>query len=73
MVRHYALQAGLLSELMNIGAHAMRATAATNALEHAADIAKVQEMLGHQNISTTKLYDRRSSNPEDSPVFKIKF
>ncbi len=73
MVRHYALQAGLLSEIMNIGAHAMRATAATNALEHAADIAKVQEMLGHQNISTTKLYDRRSSNPEESPVFKIEF
>ena len=73
MVRKYATQAGLVSEISNIGAHAMRATAATNALEHAADIAKVQEMLGHSNISTTKLYDRRSSNPEDSAVFKIEF
>jgi len=73
MVRSYALKANLLSEILNIGAHAMRATAATNALEHAADITKVQEMLGHSNIATTKLYDRRSSNPEDSAVFKIEF
>ena len=41
-----------------IGVHSLRATAATNSLEHEADIAKVQEMLGHANISTTKLYER---------------
>ena len=73
IVRFYALKAGILSEILNIGAHAMRATAATNALEHAADITKVQELLGHSNISTTKLYDRRSSKPEESAVFKIEF
>jgi len=43
IVKHYAAQTGLLSEIPNIGAHAMRATA-TNALEHAADITKVQEL-----------------------------
>src|ERR1035438_569356 len=47
--------------------HALRATAATNALSHEADIAKVQEWLGHANVSTTPLYDRRKSKPEDSP------
>ena len=73
IVRFYALKAGILAEILNIGAHAMRATAATNALEHAADITKVQELLGHSNISTTKLYDRRSSKPEESAVFKIEF
>lgn len=33
----------------------LRATAATNALDHSADIAKVQEWLGHANISTTRI------------------
>ena len=36
-----------------IGAHALRTTAATNALDHQADIAKVQEWLSHSNIVTT--------------------
>jgi site-specific recombinase XerD len=31
--------------------------AATNALAHEADIAKVQEWLGHSDISTTKMAD----------------
>lgn len=53
--------------------HALRATAATNALEHAADIAFVQKWLGHANISTTRLYDRRRSRPEDSPTFKVSY
>ncbi len=38
---------------LKIGAHALRAAAATNALDHQADIAKVQEWLGHANIATT--------------------
>jgi site-specific recombinase XerD len=54
-----------------IGAHALRATAATNALDHDADIAKVQEWLGHANIATTRIYDHRKTRPEDSPTFKI--
>jgi integrase/recombinase XerD len=51
----------------------LRATAATSALEHNADIAKVQEWLGHANISTTRVYDRRGSKPEDSPTFKVAY
>jgi hypothetical protein len=47
-------------------AHALRATAATNALDHQADIAKVQEWLGHANISTTRIYDHRRTRPEDA-------
>jgi hypothetical protein len=34
-----------------------------------ADIVKVQEWLGHTNIATTKLYDRRGYNPEKSASF----
>jgi integrase/recombinase XerD len=56
-----------------IGAHALRATAATNALDHQADIAKVQEWLGHANIATTRMYDHRKTRPEDSPTFKVAY
>ena len=68
LVRRYALGLGL-----KIGAHALRATAATNALDHDADITKVQEWLGHANIATTRIYDRRRSKPEDSPTFKVSY
>ena len=53
--------------------HSLRATAATNALSNEADIAKVQEWLGHANVSTTRLYDRRKTRPEDSPTFHVKY
>lgn len=36
-------------------------------------IAKVQEWLGHANGSTTRLYDRRKSKPEDSPTLHVKY
>jgi integrase/recombinase XerD len=66
LVRFYSAALGF-----EIGAHALRATAATNALDHEADIAKVQEWLGHANIATTRIYDRRRTRPEDSPTFKV--
>jgi site-specific recombinase XerD len=56
-----------------IGAHALRATAATNALDHQADIAKVQEWLGHVNIATTRIYDHCKIRSEDSPTFKVSY
>jgi len=40
-----------------------------NELENNADIAKVQEWLGHANILTTRIYDYRKMWPEDSPNF----
>ncbi len=57
----------------SIGVHSLRATAATNALDHQADIAKVQEWLGHANIATTRIYDHRKTRPEDSPTFKVSY
>lgn len=68
LVRTYSGQLGF-----EIGAHALRATAATNALDHQADIAKVQEWLGHANIATTRIYDHRRTRPEDSPTFKVSY
>jgi integrase/recombinase XerD len=65
---------GYLSALgFGIVAHALRATAATDALDHQADIAKVQEWLGHANIARTRIYDQRETRPEDSPTFKVAY
>ena len=71
LVRHYSMQLGLAANAICV--HGLRATAATNALDHQADIAKVQEWLGHANIATTRLYDRRITRPEDSPTFKVNY
>lgn len=68
IVRAYSAALGF-----EIGAHALRATAATNALDNQADIAKVQEWLGHANIATTRIYDHRKTRPEDSPTFKVNY
>jgi integrase/recombinase XerD len=67
LVRAYSALLGF-----EIGAHALRATAATNALDHQS-AAKVQEWLGHANIATTRIYDHRRTRPEDSPTFKVSY
>jgi integrase/recombinase XerD len=73
IVRKYGLETGISAEVNGLCVHSLRATAATNALSHESDIAKVQEWLGHANVSTTRLYDRRKSKPEDSPTFRVKY
>ena len=70
LVRKYASAASIPMERI---VHALRATAATNALENEADIARVQDWLGHANVSTTRLYDRRDRRPEDSPTFRVSY
>jgi integrase/recombinase XerD len=73
VVKKYGRETGLDMEVIGLCVHALRATAATNALTHQSDIAKVQEWLGHANVSTTRLYDRRKNKPEDSPTFRVKY
>ena len=60
-------------DVSGFGPHALRATAATNALDHNADIAKVQRWLGHASFATTRIYDRRTLRSEDSPTFKVAY
>jgi integrase/recombinase XerD len=65
VLRKHATAAGIDGK--SFGPHALRATAATNALDRGADLGKVQEWLGHANVSTTRLYDRRRSRPGIAP------
>jgi len=71
VLRKYAKSAAIDGK--SFGPHALRATAAANALDRGADLGKVQEWLGHANVSTTRLYDRRRSRPEDSPTFRVAY
>lgn len=73
VVVKYGRATGIEAQVSGLCVHSLRATAATNALLHESDIAKVQEWLGHANVSTTRLYDRRKSKPEDSPTFRVKY
>jgi integrase len=73
IVRRYGQQVGINANVHGFCVHSLRATAATNALAHNADIAKVQEWLGHANVSTTRLYDKRQHRPEDSPTFRVDY
>ncbi len=67
------LETGISAAVNGLHAHSLRATAATNALSDEADIAKVQEWLGHANVSTTRLCDRRKMHPKDSPAFRVSY
>ena len=69
-MRRHGAQAGLPGDLCP---HTLRATAATNALRNGADIARVQEWLGHAATSTARLYDRRDTAPQDSPTFRVSY
>lgn len=71
IVTDYARQAEIAVE--GFGPHSLRATAATNALEHGAEIAAVSEWLGHESISTTRLYDKRVVRVENSPTFRVTY
>jgi site-specific recombinase XerD len=73
IMRHYGEQVGINADVHGFCVHALRATAATNALAHNADIVRVQGWLGHANIATTRVYDKRQSRPEESPTFKVEY
>lgn len=66
ILRKYARLAGLGH---GYSAHSMRATFITTALHNGASLEDVQRDVGHANPTTTKLYDRRGHNPENSAAF----
>jgi len=73
VVKRYGNAVGLTADVHGFCVHSLRATAATNALAHNADIHKVREWLGHADVSTTRMYGKRRSRPEESPTFKVEY
>jgi len=73
VVLRYGRAVGITDAVRGFCVHSLRATAATNALQNRADIAKVQVWMGHANVSTTRLYDHRQNRPEDSPTFRTRY
>lgn len=66
IVRHYGEQVGINANVRGFCVHSLRATAAINALAHGADLAGVQQWLGHAKIATTRRYDKRQHRPEEN-------
>ena len=59
IVKEYAAKAGITKD---ITPRTLRNSFALHMLENGADLASIQEMLGHKDISSTQMYARLARN-----------
>ncbi len=71
-MKKYGHDSEVLKEVNGLATHSLRSSAATIALDRGAELSRVKDWLGYENISTTMLYDHRDARPEDSPTYRVK-
>ncbi|MFC3193214.1 tyrosine-type recombinase/integrase [Marinicella sediminis] len=70
MVKRRARRAGLSNLISN---HTFRGTGMTNFLENGGDLEIAQEIAGHADVRTTKLYDGSKHEAIKSEIERIRF
>jgi site-specific recombinase XerD len=68
MVRRRAADAGVEAA---IGNHSFRAIGITDYMDNGGDITVAQRMAGHEDISTTRLYDRRNDDIDFGEIERV--
>lgn len=67
------LEAAGIGGGLGFGCHSFRATCGTNFLSNGGDLETCQQLMGHADSRTTKLYDRRSLQPTLADIERIRY
>lgn len=71
MIRRHAARAGI--ETPGLGSHALRATGITTFLQNDGALETAQEIAGHADVKTTRLYDRRGARATIGEIERVRF
>ncbi len=69
MIRRRLVEAGVPSE--GLSCHSFRAGAATSLLASGLELTKVQDLLGHADPRTTRLYDARARQVQEDTLLRL--